>query len=319
MDWPEQIRARFPDWGAAIALLDWPEVRDQLSIGQTVTGVVIARAPFGVWLDIGVNFPALLLVPEMQGAKLRRITFDDYPAVGARVEAQICALSDSAEIILTQQRPEDDPWRDPYEFAVGREFVCRVARIMDYGYLMELKPGVWALLPPEKTNKRLSVGDECCVRVEAVDPARRQVEVAHADFKEFVFNRDAERRNALLAPFRRTEEPFTMFDESADLFYFHRLPVEVVSQLLQEKYIDPDERINDSPSPAEYFDFMRRHPGVTAHGYATHISREDYRVSIEGIAHAAPVPDSLLQDAKLLCRGAGQFKVDEDGLSIWFD
>ncbi len=68
---------------------------------------MIARAPFGVWLDINADYPALLLVPEMRGAKERRITFEDYPAIGEVVEARIIALGEialgqRAEIGLTQ-------------------------------------------------------------------------------------------------------------------------------------------------------------------------------------------------------------------------
>src|SRR5215510_6718228 len=113
MDWQDEIRARFPDWGTDAALLRWPAVRSGLRVGQTVSGVVIARAPFGIWLDIGIDFPALLLVPNMQGAKLRRITFEDYPVMGAQVEARINSLGDRGQIGMTQERPEDDPWRDP--------------------------------------------------------------------------------------------------------------------------------------------------------------------------------------------------------------
>ena len=102
MGWAEDIRARYPDWGTEVALTRWGEVRERLRIGQNVCGAVIARAPFGVWLDIDVNHPALLLVPEMRGAKEHRITFDDYPAIGEVVEARIVALGDRAEIGLSQ-------------------------------------------------------------------------------------------------------------------------------------------------------------------------------------------------------------------------
>jgi ribosomal protein S1 len=79
---------------------------------------------------------------------------------------------------VTQERPEDDPWRDPWEFAVGKEFLSPVVRVMSYGYFVELKPGVWALLRPERVAGRLAAGDEVRVRVESVDAADRKVEVS---------------------------------------------------------------------------------------------------------------------------------------------
>ena len=60
-----------------------------LVVGQPISGIVVARAPFGVWLDIGVPFPALLLVPDMREAKQLRITFADYPKKGEEVHGRI--------------------------------------------------------------------------------------------------------------------------------------------------------------------------------------------------------------------------------------
>ncbi|WP_165228352.1 hypothetical protein [Aquisphaera insulae] len=103
MGWTEDIRAQYPDWGTDTALARWPRVRERLHVGQHVRGHVIARAPFGVWLDINAGHPALLLIPEMEGARERRITFDDYPAIDELLEARIIALGERGEIGLTQQ------------------------------------------------------------------------------------------------------------------------------------------------------------------------------------------------------------------------
>ena len=102
------IRARFPDWGTDAVLARWPAIRAELAIGQAVRGEVVCRAPFGVWVDIGVGQPALLRVPEMAGARERPIRFEDYPALGAVVEAWVMWLDDRAEIVLCQhpQVPE---------------------------------------------------------------------------------------------------------------------------------------------------------------------------------------------------------------------
>jgi hypothetical protein len=104
--WDTDIRAVFPDWQTDAAAERWPEIRASLSVGQTATGSVISRAPFGVWLDIGVNQPALLLVVNMDGANTRRIAFEDYPEKGTELTARINALGDRGEIGLTQQNPD---------------------------------------------------------------------------------------------------------------------------------------------------------------------------------------------------------------------
>ena len=104
--WDADIRAVFPDWLTDAATERWPAIRQSLTVGQSVTGKVISRAPFGVWLDIGVNQPALLLVVNMDVAKHRRITFDDYPQKGSELTARVNALGDGGEIGLTQQNPD---------------------------------------------------------------------------------------------------------------------------------------------------------------------------------------------------------------------
>ncbi|QDV81895.1 hypothetical protein TBK1r_08180 [Stieleria magnilauensis] len=71
-----------------------------------MTGNVISRAPFGVWLDISVKQPALLLVVNVDGANKKGISFADYPQIGIELTARINALGDKGEIGLTQQNPD---------------------------------------------------------------------------------------------------------------------------------------------------------------------------------------------------------------------
>lgn len=63
--------------------------------------------PFGAWLDISAGWPALLLVPEMRGAKERRFTIEVYPAIGEVVEARIVSLGERGEIALSQHPQAD--------------------------------------------------------------------------------------------------------------------------------------------------------------------------------------------------------------------
>ncbi|MEM6260433.1 MAG: hypothetical protein AAGI37_19335 [Planctomycetota bacterium] len=102
MAWGDDLKAAFPDWRKESGLRRWPEVLRELSVGQAITGKVVARAPFGVWLDIGVSFPALLLVPNMKDAKSRRISFDEYPVLGGQVSGRIVSLGKTGEIGLAQ-------------------------------------------------------------------------------------------------------------------------------------------------------------------------------------------------------------------------
>jgi hypothetical protein len=135
----------------------------------------------------------------------------------------------------------------------------------------------------------------------------------------FPFNRDFERRNAMLQPFLSTEGPFAELGVAANIFYFRDVPAEVVARLLAERFMDPDQRQNASPSSAEFLAFMQRHPGVLAHGYATSIEREDYRVSIEGVSYTGAASDELRRDAVRLFGSADECRVDGAGLYVWYD
>ncbi len=102
MTWQEELRLRFPDWGDEAARQRWRSSPPKLAVGQAVEGVVVARAPFGVWLDIGVGHPALLLVTKMGGVRTVRLGFADYPPIDDRLVGRIYVLGPDAEIGITQ-------------------------------------------------------------------------------------------------------------------------------------------------------------------------------------------------------------------------
>jgi hypothetical protein len=102
-DWGTKLRQRFgngsPDDSA------WDQVKKRLPVGSQTTGEVVACAPFGVWLDIGVGFPALLEVPEIASATQRRLRIDDYPAEGEIVVARVVGFrDDNRQVYLSQRR-----------------------------------------------------------------------------------------------------------------------------------------------------------------------------------------------------------------------
>src|SRR5262249_26540474 len=127
------------------------------------------------------------------------------------------------------------------------------------------------------------------------------------------------RRNAILQPFIRTDGPFAEFGTTADIFFFQGVPAEVVAQLLTERYLDPDERQNASPSASEFFAFMQRHPGMLAHAYATCTEREDDRVTIEGVSYRGTVSQDLRREVVQLFGSADECRVDASGVYVWFD
>ncbi len=103
--WGQDIRARFPAWMTPAAAEIWPRCLGRLEIGQPVTGEIIARAPFGVWIDIGVGWPAVVLIPEMRDEDGGRITYSRFPAKGSTVDGRVVGFGDGGEIHVTQAAP----------------------------------------------------------------------------------------------------------------------------------------------------------------------------------------------------------------------
>lgn len=76
-----------------------------------------------------------------------------------------------------------------------------------------------------------------------------------------------------------------------------------VGQLLGSGFMDPYERQNAAPSTWAIFQFLCRHPEVTAAGYVVSPERTDYRTSLEGV-YSASIDPGLERDARVLCRHA---------------
>jgi ribosomal protein S1 len=105
-EWP------FGDYLSPAKAGEWAAVQARLGAGESVRGPVIARRPFGVFVDIGAGFPALLEVIQFEDARERRYNLEDYPAVGGMITARVVAFNDAnRQIGLTQLNPH--PYLDP--------------------------------------------------------------------------------------------------------------------------------------------------------------------------------------------------------------
>src|SRR5690242_19982430 len=86
---------------------DWGRVKAGLRPGSRISGTVVARSNFGIFLDLGVGFPALLEVIQFDPPPRRRpVNIEDYPALGSTVTARVVAGNDrNRQIGLTQLDP----------------------------------------------------------------------------------------------------------------------------------------------------------------------------------------------------------------------
>lgn len=82
----------------------WDILKSKYSIGDKVTGIVIAKAHFGAWNDIGVSFPALLEIINIENLEPADYQNDMWCTVDSEVEAVICGFNEeNFQIHLTQK------------------------------------------------------------------------------------------------------------------------------------------------------------------------------------------------------------------------
>jgi ribosomal protein S1 len=102
----KDLELRFGDFSSPEKTPDWELLKTRLPAGSRVSGEVVARYIFGIFLDIGVGFPALLEVIQFEEARRRRYNFEDYPAVGSTVTARVVSFRERVrQIDLTQLDP----------------------------------------------------------------------------------------------------------------------------------------------------------------------------------------------------------------------
>jgi len=92
-------------------------------------------------------------------------------------------------------------------------------------------------------------------------------------------NTDWKTRDQILAPYLdRTPK-----NDNYDLMGFEGLPLNVLKDLIDNKFAFEDERQNSSPSIGDFIEMMKEYPILKAHGYIISPRRDDYRLSLEGL------------------------------------
>lgn len=101
---------------------------------------------------------------------------------------------------------------------------------------------------------------------------------------------------------------------------FECLSAKGMEQLIALGYADPDERQNDAPSIQQIFEFCKKHPEFTMHGYAVECKRPDCRISIEGVEGMSSLySQDAERDFLKLFKDADELIFDEDQAYCWFD
>src|SRR5271154_2325977 len=102
-DWGHLVAERFPRRDADAEERDWEALTQRIRVGQSVSGTVIAKAPFGAWIDLDFGFPALLEIIGIDGLTPEKYRADEWCPIGSEVSAFIAYVNDGAHQVRLSQ------------------------------------------------------------------------------------------------------------------------------------------------------------------------------------------------------------------------
>jgi hypothetical protein len=132
----------------------------------------------------------------------------------------------------------------------------------------------------------------------------------------FTYNINQEDRDSLLHVENYNNILHT--EPTKDYFRFKNADVDTVKELLDKRYLDPEDNQNESPKNIEFYNFMVDYPEYEAHGYACGGGRE-FRIAIEGLK-GKPSDAQSRSDFLRRFRKADELDEYPDGtLRCWYD
>ena len=72
----------------------WTAIKNKYKVGDTVEGTVMAKSPFGDWIDIGEGCLCLLEIICIKGLAPEIYRSGDYNPIGSIVTAAIVSFQD---------------------------------------------------------------------------------------------------------------------------------------------------------------------------------------------------------------------------------
>ncbi len=155
-------------------------------VGDRVRGTVRRMADFGAFVDVG-GMDALLHVSDIAWQRLERP--DQVLSIGQQVEAEIVRLEpETGKVSISMKALQPDPWAKVAEtYEPGMRITGTVRRLLDYGAIVELEPGIEGLIHRSelswtrrdvRPDQVLAEGDVVDVQVLEVDPEQRRIRLS---------------------------------------------------------------------------------------------------------------------------------------------
>jgi len=106
-EWTKVLENKFGDFASEEKDQMWIEQTRDMERGDPVVGTVLARTSFGLWVDIELDFPALIESIHIVGMNAEKYAKDDFYPVGTKIEAMIRGPSIGGHQIRLEQVSND--------------------------------------------------------------------------------------------------------------------------------------------------------------------------------------------------------------------
>ncbi len=165
-------------------------LKETLSEGQTIEGVVTSIRDFGAFVDIG-GVDGLVPISEIGWSRVENIA--DYYSIDQKVSVLVKKLDwDKNRITLSIKETLEDPWEEAAaKLSNGNIIMGKVVRLAQFGAFVSLEAGVDGLIHISKLGKGrrinhprevLEEGQEIEVQVESVDLAEKRISLKPSDY-----------------------------------------------------------------------------------------------------------------------------------------
>jgi len=176
----------------------WETVHQQFKNGDKTNGKVTRCADFGAFVEIAPGIEGLVHVSEM--SYLKRVhRAEDMVSPGDEVAVTIKEVDAiKKRISLSMKDAQGDPWVNiTQKYVVGKIYSGRIEKKEQFGYFINLEPGIVGLLPKSKINsapnaseiEKLKIDDIIAVKVEEIHADARKITLGiegdGSDWKQF--------------------------------------------------------------------------------------------------------------------------------------
>jgi len=168
----------------------WETSADRYRPGDKVEGRVTRCTDFGAFVEVEPGIEGLVHISEMSHVK-RVVKAEDEVQPGDKVAVMVKSVDPAnRRMSLSIKDTEGDPWLNiENEYAVGQSVAGRIEKKADFGYFINLSPGITGLLPKSKIEKapdpqaieKLKTDDAITVKIEAIDKQDKKITLAAAD------------------------------------------------------------------------------------------------------------------------------------------